>query len=557
VLLTVIQPPISLSYLAWVALVPFVLVCRPDAKIKPLLLASYIISLAYWLGNLYWVAPITIIGWVAFCAYTAILWPMVAVALRCCRKRRVWLILAVPVLFVGAERLQGIFLGGFFWRFLAHSQYANIPLIQMADILGAPGVSFLVAMVNGLVAELIIATGHGKLVTAKNLVKLATVSILVAAALSYGRWRIDETEEFVTEGPLVAALQSNVPQSVKRAGEVSEVIFENLLSDSNEASRAGAELVVWPETMVQGILNRRVWPVLVSPTISEMFHESLCRHAKDGPYLLVGAYGAEMKTLGGEPYLARYNSAFLYGPSGEQLPGQYNKIHLVLFGEVVPFRRRLPRLYDFLMRFTPYNYDYSLEYGSEFTVFEMYAQDDSNGPSRKFGVMICYEDSVPAIARNFAIGEGRGKKVDWLVNISNDGWFVRQRNARVLSTTELPQHVAVCVFRAVENRLAVVRSVNTGISCLIDSVGRVRDGFVAGDLPEKAMARKAVAGWFADKVPIDKRITFYSRYGPWLDLCCALCVVGLVIVAVVERYLGAEPPVELLRKAHEKGRKRD
>jgi apolipoprotein N-acyltransferase len=147
-MLTVIQAPISWSGLAWIALVPFILACSPDVKIKPLFFTAYLVSLCYWLGNLYWMLPVTPTGWIAFCMYTALLWPMTAICLRYCRTRKIPLFLAVPVLVVGAERLQGLFLGGFFWRHLSHSQYANITLIQIADIFGAAGVSFLIAMVN-------------------------------------------------------------------------------------------------------------------------------------------------------------------------------------------------------------------------------------------------------------------------------------------------------------------------------------------------------------------------------------------------------------------------
>ena len=160
VMLTVIQPPLSWAALAPVALVPFILACRSTAKTGRLFLIAYLISLCYWLGNLYWIFPITWLGWLTFCLYTALLWPALVVALRLCGKIKIPLFLAVPVLFVGAERLQGLFLDGFYWRLLAHSQYANITLIQIADIFGAAGVSFLIAMVNGLIAELIIAASQ-------------------------------------------------------------------------------------------------------------------------------------------------------------------------------------------------------------------------------------------------------------------------------------------------------------------------------------------------------------------------------------------------------------
>jgi apolipoprotein N-acyltransferase len=150
--------------------------------------------------------------------------------------------------------------------------------------------------------------------------------------------------------------------------------------------------------------------------------------------------------------------------------------------------------------------------------------------------MICYEDAVPAMARKFALDEKGQKQIDWLLNISNDGWFVRFENDKVLPATELSQHLAICTFRAVENRLAVLRSVNTGISCMIDTLGRIKNGYAAGNLPQKAFDRQGVKGWFADIVPIDARTTFFSKHGPWLDFSCQLCLVLIIIAMVVERF---------------------
>jgi len=151
-------------------------------------------------------------------------------------------------------------------------------------------------------------------------------------------------------------------------------------------------------------------------------------------------------------------------------------------------------------------------------------------------VMICYEDTVPAIARKFALDEQDRKRLDWLVNISNDGWFVLFDDEEVIPSAELVQHAAVCAFRAVENRLAVLRSVNTGISCLIDSAGRIRNGYIAGDLPVRATERTGMAGWFIDRIPIDNRITIFSKYGEWLDFCCEFCVISLIIVLLSRKY---------------------
>ena len=537
VLLTVIQASVGASALAWFSLVPFIVACSGDAKAKHLVLAGYFVSLFYWLGNLYWMVPVTWSGWVAICLYMALLWPILAVCLRYCRIKKVPLFIAVPVFIVGAERLQGVGLGGFYWRFLAHSQYSNITIIQIADIFGAGGVSFLVAMVNGLVAELVIAGRRKKLLQAGNFLRLALVGSAVVFTFIYGLWRIRQTDKVVEIGPTVAAVQSNVPQSVKDSGssESDKRIFDELLEANDSAAEAGARLIVWPETMVPAILDNRILGLIAASTAERVFDQRLKDHARGRSYILVGATGGEPRVdEDGIIHLAkRYNSAFVYTPDGNRAGDQYNKIHLVPFGEVVPFKKSAPWLHSLLMKFTPYDFDYTLDYGTEYTIFEIAGSDR---PDYRFGVMICYEDAVPYIARRFALDGRGGKRVDWLVNISNDGWFVRFKDDRVFPSAELAEHTAICVFRAVENRLAVVRSVNTGISCLIDTAGRLRNGFVAGTLPQRAMAREGMAGWFADKMPIDKRVTFFSKHGQWLDFCCAIFFVGCMIIAPLGRF---------------------
>ncbi len=540
VMLTVIQPPIGLAFAAWVALVPFILVCNPDSKPSTLFWAAYIVSFFYWLGNLYWIAPVTTAGWIALCFYLALLWPLVAIALRFCVMKKIPLFLAVPLLVVGAERLQGIFGGGFFWRYLAHSQYANTRLIQICDIFGAAGLSFLIAMVNGLLAELIIATKQKNIFKAGQFIKMAVVAATVVATIIYGNWRINQSDKFVIEGPIAASVQTNVPQSVKESHAASEQIFDDMLKDSTAAAKAGAALVIWPETMVQAVLDERVLKILAPSHPYNVFDEALRKHAKEGnTYVLAGAHGGvpEIKPDLTIELVQNYNSAFLYRPDGTKSDKQYNKIHLVPFGEVVPFKKSFPPLYKLLMELTPYDYDYSLDYGSEYTVFDI----NSPGGFYKFGVMICYEDSVPAIARKFVLDEKGNKRIDWLVNISNDGWFVRFTDGKVCPSTELSQHTAVCAFRAIENRTAILRSVNTGISCLIDSLGRVKNGYPAGNLPLEAMARQGMAGWFADKIPIDKRITFFSKYGQWLDFCCAIFFISIIIIQLSGWFLKKRP----------------
>ncbi|MHC4579993.1 MAG: apolipoprotein N-acyltransferase [Planctomycetota bacterium] len=547
-MLTVIQSPIDWAPLAWIAFVPFILACCRQAKPRRLFLTTYVVSLLYWMGNLYWIFPVTIVGGITICLYTALLWPVLAMCLRYCRTKRVPLFLAAGVLIVGIERMQGLFLGGFFWRFLAHSQYENITIVQIADIFGAGGVSFLIAMVNGQLAELILDARRSMLESRSwkralkpgSFLKSALVGAALIASIAYGRWRIGQEEQFIEPGPLAASLQSNVPQSVKRSFESGDELFNGLMENSKVAVEAGAELVVWPETMVQATLNPEVLGLLSSSHQWTVFDGALAEHAKDSAYVLVGAYGGTPEITGDMINLVeRFNSAFLYKKDGKKAREVYSKIHLVPFGEVLPLRRKLSWFYELLMKikFIPYNFDYSLDHGTEYTVFEMTGENGrEQAPEYRFGVIICYEGTVPEIARRFALDEQGNKKIDWIVNISNDGWFVRFKDDRVLPSTELAQHAAVCAFRAVENRLAVVRSVNTGISCLIDSAGRIRDGFVQGTLPAEAMNRTGMAGWFSDRIPIDRRVSFFSKYGEWLDYCCEVCVILLIIALLSMKF---------------------
>ena len=559
-MLTVIQSPIDWSYLAWVTYVPFALACSPQIRGRRLVLPALGVGFLYWLINLYWVTPITLIGWTAMAFYLAWFWPLLAIAVRFCRSMGVPLFLALPVLVTGAERLHGFPMGGFYWRFLGHSQYAHLAMIQIADIFGAAGVSFVVAMVNGLLADFALVltkvrreplpgphvsrfTLHA---SPTPILGLLLTTVVVGGTVLYGQWRLRQTGEYLKEGPRVAALQSNVPQSVKRSFSKSGQLFDDLMVQSKAAAATGVELIVWPETMVQGLLDPRLWPVLTGDLDeAKAFHQALCEHAKDNAYLLVGALGGEvMRNPAGELYLGSYNSAYLYRPDGTRDPQRYDKIHLVLFGEYTPFRRSIPWLFQQLGRFLPdgYNVDYSLEHGKNYTIFEMATPapaEDPNSPAEtaskpppayRFGVIICYEDTVPYVARTFALDDQGRKRIDWLVNISNDGWFVRfvKDPERVVPSAELPQHAAICAFRAVENRLPILRSVNTGISCLIEPTGKIRDGYTAASdgFPARAMDRTGLTGWFSDKMPIDTRVTFYSLYGEWFATSCAVTFVA-------------------------------
>ena len=267
-----------------------------------------------------------------------------------------------------------------------------------------------------------------------------------------------------------------------------------------------------------------------------MFNRIVSEHCKDNGYVLLGAHRTEGKFID-EAYeiTDRYNSAFLYRPDGRQDEKIYNKMHLVPFGEFIPGMNN-PLVYKLLLKLSPYDYLYNLTKGTEYTSFEV----EADGKKYNFGVLICYEDTDAEVARKMTVDENGAKKADWLVNISNDGWYVGYKNGKVITSGELGQRTVITIFRAVESRVSIIRSVNTGVSCLIDSTGRLRDGFIQGTLPEKALDREGVEGWFVDRVGIDSRVSFFSRNGKLLDLYGALGFCLAIIAVLADKFISVK-----------------
>jgi apolipoprotein N-acyltransferase len=201
----------------------------------------------------------------------------------------------------------------------------------------------------------------------------------------------------------------------------------------------------------------------------------------------------------------RYNSALFLTGHGTKI-GRYDKMHLVPFGEYVPFKETMP----FMQAFTPYENDYSCRPGEHWTRFPLITTD---GRKFTFACLICYEDSDPYLARQYVAKE----PVNFLVNISNDGWFD--------GTEEHEEHLAISRFRAIESRRALVRSVNMGISAVIDS-----DGAVVA-LPHKSWSdSKKMEAVVSAVVPIDGRNSLYSHLGDWIPgICWAVTIVVFII----------------------------
>ncbi|KKL48297.1 hypothetical protein LCGC14_2326930, partial [marine sediment metagenome] len=344
----------------------------------------------------------------------------------------------------------------------------------------------------------------------------------------YGNWRLGQGGEFIEEGPVIGSVQPNVSPASKEMSEMGDVLLADLIDQSDMCMKAGAIFVAWPETMVLSSLNKSYMDICMEGTRPKIFDGMIREHTKDNGYVLVGAHSAELVVKDGDYEIAdRYNSAFLYRPDGMQDEKRYDKIHLVPFGEYIPFKNSAPFIYKFIMKFSPYDYDYNLTRGTEYTAFEVVDGADV----WHFGVLICYEDTDAEVTRKMVVDSDGRKKIDWIANISNDGWYTRYSDEGSYPSGELSQRLAITVFRAIENRISVLRSVNSGISCIIDTTGAIRDGFMAGSLPEAAMEREAVSGWFVDRINTDGRITFFSQHGKWVDTICAWEIIVVLVLA--------------------------
>ncbi|MHC5182202.1 MAG: apolipoprotein N-acyltransferase [Planctomycetota bacterium] len=526
VLLTVIHPPLNVSWLAWAAWVPFMLACRPDISARRLMVCAYVAGLCFWFGNLYWLVIVTTPGYITFSFVQACYWPLLALSVRFVRQKKWSLFWAAPVIFVGAEAIQGWLFTGFSWYHLAHSQFERLRLIQICDIFGTLGLSVLIAMANGLLVNLILrksraaqAAGSkpsngnsiGRLAPPRShIIQIIAFHILLFGTIFYGEMRLKQSSQYQTDGPVLGSVQPNVPAYVKEEMDNAQEILDDLIADSEKCIDAGAALIAWPETMVLTPMN----PFFVSSSYqgapeARYIRDQILQLCRDNAFVLFGAQAITKKL----DQVDQYNSAFLYRPDGTADPQIYHKNHLVPFGEFIPFRN-IPWIYKLFMFFNPYDYDYSLTAGTEYTTFEI----EADGQKYGFGVLICYEDTDPTVTRKLVLDESGQKKADWLVNISNDGWYVHFKERQVIPMVELAQRTAISVFRCVENRVGIIRSVNTGISCLIEPTGKIRNNFKMGNLPQDAMARQGVAGWFVDTMPIDSRVTIFSRTGRWLDI---------------------------------------
>lgn len=494
-------PPAEVMQLGWLALAPLLLACR-RAGPGLAFMSGLACGLTFWLFSLSWITHVTSAGWFILSAACALLVAGFAAAASDLSRRlngmpaeNMLLMLGWPALWVGVETLRTQL--GFSWNALGVSQYRNLGLIQCAAWGGVGAVSFILVLVSSALAltfERYIA--QGRCCARRPSFELMAAALVLAAAVLGGNRTLRGLAQSRTN-LRAAIVQPNIPQVQKWSDEFIDFIYGRLDSGTRAALRApGLDIVVWPETATPDFLRYSTssW-ALVSALLT------------NGVPMLIGSMDAEFlpgdsmappSAFGqGRPArrgFARYfNVSMLFEPGIEE-PRVYDKQHLVIFGEYIPFEEIIP----FFRNLTPIETSFSPGSGS--ACFPVPRRGHLISP------LICFEDTLPWLARAAVRSGAR-----LLVNQTNDAWFDESAASR--------QHMSHCVFRCVENRVPAIRAANTGVSCVIDRTGAVRDR-ISRVGPGAEQADFLVADLWVP--PADMPLTVYSRTGDALGLGCVV-----------------------------------
>ena len=488
-------PKVDWWPLAWIAFVP-VMVALRDAGRSGTLLRVSLVSLAFGflsgVGKVYWIMETVmsygglnaVLGLVSM-AGVAMVVGLYAFLFGIFVARTDWKSPLFPLfaaaLWTALEYIQTYLFTGFPWELLGYSQYQVLPVIQIAKYAGVYGVGFLVMLLNATLAMVFIALRERTAWRPPVFAMLLACFALIGAT-GYGWWSISQARVLERQTPpvKVAVVQGSMEQGMKWSESIRQKTVDVYRDLTRSILPRDPEFIVFPETAMT------FW--LESPVYHEYNEQVHALTEEAGVPLLTGAMGYRS----GDRDI--YNSAFLLLPE-RGIVGSYSKMHLVPFGEYLPF----PSLFSFLSGLTGAIGD--LTPGDELTVMPLTSYD------MRIGTVICYESIFPDLVRRFPLS---GANV--LVVMTNDAWF---------GTSSAPaQHFSMAVLRAVENGTPVIRAANTGISGFISSTGAVY-----GTTP-MMVATTTVANVHPNR----GGPTFYTRYGDVFSLiCCVLAVIAAAL----------------------------
>lgn len=481
VLCTLAFPRTYWWWCAWIGLIPLFFSIEQTTRPRAFL-AGYAYGIVFWTATVSWLMHVTAAGMILLVLYLS-LYPAIF-CFFCAR----WNLssspagfFAAPALWVILEYVRSHALTGFGWALLGYSQAPALAVIQIADMTGPYGVSFLVVLINLLLYR-IFRAARG-LQSAGHTAQIAVTGIAVilcAASVTYGYAALRRDYSRAAPSSRVIVIQPNIPQELKWYAPARSFIADTYARMNKQASFGNTGLIIWPEAALPGILGEA--------QDREMEREFFAMFADAGVPVLFGA----VRIQDGE----YFNSALLTDKTGN-IETRYDKIHLVPFGEYVPLKKALP----FLEAVVPIG---DMSRGTDYVLF------GNNG--LRFAALICFEDVFPELARAFVL-----KGADVLVNITNDAWYMH--------TAAAEQHFQASIFRAVENRRYLARSANTGVSGFVDPHGRVI-GAVRSDQGDLIFGQ----GESACEVRAPAQgLTLYGRYGDMFVLFCCGILGGAIV----------------------------
>ena len=437
-LLALAYPVFNLELLAFFAFVPLFFAIR-DVKLKQAFFLSYLCGIIFFAVTIYWLVYVTIPGSILLILYLAVYFGIFGFLFKLLSRNSSVSTITIPAAWVLLEYVRSHLFTGFGWVLLGYSQYLNLPVVQIADVTGVWGVSFLVMLANAAIYSVLGARFSvlGSRLSVLGAIKKSWIAVLcIIVTLTYGYYKIYRTTNTGQQTPIkISVIQGSIPQYQKWDEDFKYFILERYETLTKDAAKDEPDLIIWPETAVPGFIGEE--PELLGRILG------LAKRVRTP--ILVGAVTTDDDF--------NYNSAVLISADGKMV-GQYNKLHLVPFGEYIPLEQHLSFLRQMVNKpignFTP---------GNKYKMFELKNPKDQASVTR-FGVLICFEDIVPRLVKRF-VDNG----ADFMVNITNDAWFMR--------SSAPYQHAQASVFRAVENRVPVVRAANTGLSCFIDKTGRI------------------------------------------------------------------------------------
>jgi len=499
-LLVLCFPRFSQGWLCWIALTPLIAAVwfGKNGGIKRAALLGYITGLVFFWGVFSWLTTVTGAGWFLLPFYLALYPAAWAAFLGAARGlagdftrsgANLRLAAVGAAAWVALEWLRGLGAISFGWNGLGVALHADLSLIQIAEFTGVGGLSFMVAFTNLIVVITACRfLSEARLKRVRPHWDFSVNMALIAAVFAFGV-RVIFAPVDRTGVPLrVAAVQANIPQNQKFDRAFGKLIQERYTALTEMALTTRPQLLLWPEAATPGSMYES----------KEMF-EFVSSFAKRGDLnFLLG-------TLDFDEAQHDFNIAALFTDGGRKVQ-TYRKIHLVPFGEYIPFRRSFPPFEWIIGGLVPGDFTPGVEY----TVLKL------EQPAVNLAALVCFEDTLGDLTRRFVLGGAQ-----LLVNVTNDGWFLRSQGAE--------QHLANAVFRAVENRRPLVRAANTGVTAFIDPLGRVVNSFRPDGNP-------FAEGVLSDTVqipPESARQTFYTRHGERFSQGCA--VLSLVALGVFIR----------------------